>query len=461
MLSYVACKFLTRLLIRTSICTQIRYEDWEEKNTNHLTVVYNPRRSTFKHCAAMTRWKDLPSEIVELVIAKLPVVDIFRVQAVNTRMHELVQKMLHDNQSLLYHRSRVEHESFLSGQLMIPYGAIVGGSGTSVTDKPPHVFEPRTKSRNVRLPELSSFLPGTRGGKIVTMYAGNGGLVLLGLSARRTMIVCNPLTKSWRDLPLLPTRLQLAKLFKVVMVDKSKRSYKIALFTNPSLYTKLKTCYSLVYTPGRQEWIRKEHNYIDLLNERLHHVCVDDVNSNLAHALVSNWRWPPKVEIVTFDAEAMIWTPWGYDKSLVINHPTEITRVYTLLVQDGVVYVVVDQAVCTYSQTHLNDPTLGSWTTILRLDRHAGKPTAHKLTETYFDKKYYEGSDRWKAADHQTWFIWKSTSRRVISKICEGEVFEYDLLGGTWSSHKRQVAGLFGPKSYFTQARYEECWMSV
>ena len=54
----------------------------------------------------MARWKDLPSEIVELVIAKLPVVDIFRVQAVNTRMHELVQEMLHDNDSLLYHRSR-------------------------------------------------------------------------------------------------------------------------------------------------------------------------------------------------------------------------------------------------------------------------------------------------------------------------------------------------------------------
>ena len=243
MLSYVACKFLTRLLIGTFICTQIRYEDWEEQNTNHLTVVDNLRRSNFKHSAAMGRWKDLPSEIVEFVITKLPVVDIFRVQAVNTRMHELVQKMLHDNDSLLYLRSRGEPESFLSGQLLIPCETIVGGSGTSVTDKPPHVFEPRTKSRNVRLPELSSFLPDTRRGKIVTVYAGNGGLVLLGLSARRTMIVCNPLTKSWRDLPLLPTQLQLAQMFKVVMVDKSKRSYKIALLTNSSLHRKLKTCY--------------------------------------------------------------------------------------------------------------------------------------------------------------------------------------------------------------------------
>ena len=250
MLNYVACKFLTRLLIRTSICTQINYEDWEEQNTNHLAVVDNPRRFTFKHFAAMGRWKDLPSEIVELVIAKLPVVDIFRVQTVNTHMHELVQKMLHDNDSLLYHRSRGEPESFLSGRLLIPCGTIVGGSGTSVTGKPPRVFESGTKSRNLRLPELSSYLPDSRRGKIVTMYVGNVGLVLFGLSARGAMIVCNPLTKSWRDLPLLPTRFQHAELSKVVMVDKSKRSYKIALFTDSTLSRTSKSCYSLVYTSG-------------------------------------------------------------------------------------------------------------------------------------------------------------------------------------------------------------------
>ena len=146
-------------------------------------------------------------------------VDIFRVQAVNTHMHELVKKMLHDNDSLLYLRSRVEPESFLSRQLMIPCRTIVGGSGTSVTDKPPQVLKHGIKSRNVRLPQLSSFLPGLRRGKIVTVYAGNMGLVLLGLSARGAIIVCNPLTKSWRDLPLLPTRLQDVELSKVMMVE--------------------------------------------------------------------------------------------------------------------------------------------------------------------------------------------------------------------------------------------------
>ena len=196
MFSYVACKFLTRLLIKTSICTQINYEDWKQQNTNHLAIVDNPRPYTFKHCAAMGRWKDLLYEIVELVIAKLPVVDIFRVKAVNTRMHELVQKMLHVNDSLLYLRSRGEPKSFLSGQLLIPCVTIVAPSETSLTDKPPQVLEHGTNSRNVRLPQLSSYLPGSRRGKIVTMYAGNGGLVLLGLSARRAMIVCNPLTKS-------------------------------------------------------------------------------------------------------------------------------------------------------------------------------------------------------------------------------------------------------------------------
>ena len=146
----------------------------------------------------MGRWKDLPSEIVELVIAKLPAVNIFRVQAVNTRMHELVQKMLHNNDSLLYLRSRRVPESFLSGQIVIPCGTIVNGSGTSFADKPLQMLEHGSKSRNVRLPQPSSYLLGSRRWKIVTMYAGNGGIVLLGLSARRAMIVCNPLTKSWR-----------------------------------------------------------------------------------------------------------------------------------------------------------------------------------------------------------------------------------------------------------------------
>ena len=458
MLMYVACKFLTRLLIITSICTQINYKDWEEQNTNHLVVVDIPRRSTFKQSAVMGRWKDLPSEIVELVIAKLPVVDIFRVQAVNTHMHGLVQKMLHDNDSLLYLCSRGEHESFLSGRLMIPCGTIVGTSGTSVTDKPSQVLEHGTKSRNVRLPQLSSFLPGLRHGKVVTVYAGNMGLVLLGPSARGAMIVCNPLTKSWRDLPLLPTRLQHAELSKVVMVDKSKRSYKITLFTKSALSNPSKTCYSLVYTPGCQEWICKEHNYNNLPNKRFLHVCVDDVNSNLAHAVVFDWRRRSEVEIVTFDAEAMIWTPWGYDGILVLNNPSCIGRMYTLLVQDGVVYVVLDQIFFT---PYPKCCSVDIWTTILRLDKHVGKPTTHKVTDTHFDKKCYYECFKSDGADNQPWFIWKSTSRRVISKICNNEVFEYDLLDGTWSSHRRQVAGSFGPQSYFTQDGYEECWMSV
>ena len=406
----------------------------------------------------MGRWKDLPSEIVELVIAKLPVVDIFRVQAVNTRMHELVQKMLHDNDSLLYLRSRGKPKSFLSRQLLIPYVTIVALSGTSLMDKPPHVLEHGTKSQNVRLPQLSSYLPSSRRGKIVTMYAGNGGLVLLGLSARHAMIVCNPLTKSWRELPLLPTRLQHAELSKVVMVDKSKRSYKIALFTNSAWGKISKPCYSLVYTPECKEWICKEHNYIDLPNKRFLHICVDDVNSNLAHALVLDLTRPSsKVEIVTFDAEAMIWTPWGYNDILVINHPSRIAKVYTLLVQDGVVYVVVDQTFSISSMTHPNFCYMGTWTTILRLDRHAGKPTAHKLADTHFDNKYYESFERdW--AENQPWYMWKSTRRRVISKIYRGEVVEYDLLGSTWNSHN---AGAIGPKSYLAQDGYEECWMSV
>ena len=87
--------------------------------------------------------------------------------------------------------------------------------------------------------------------------------------------------------------------------------------------------------------------------------------------------------------------------------------------------------------------------TILRLDRYAGKPTAHKLTETYFDNKYYEWFDK-DGTMNQPWFIWKSTSWRVINKICGDEVVEYDLLGGTWNSHQLEVIGAFGPQLYFT-----------
>ena len=49
----------------------------------------------------------------------------------------------------------------------------------------------------------------------------------------------------------------------------------------------------------------------------------------------------------------------------------------------------------------------------------------------------------------------------MISKICRGEIVEYDFLGGTWSSHQFQFAESFGPKLYFTQDGYEKCWMSV
>ena len=72
-------------------------------------------------------------------------------------------------------------------------------------------------------------------------------------------------------------------------------------------------------------------------------MCVDDVNSYLAHALLLDSKRRSEVEIVTFDAKAMIWTPWGYDDFFVLSNPSCIVKVYTLLVQDGVVYVVVDQ----------------------------------------------------------------------------------------------------------------------
>ena len=121
---------------------------------------------------------------------------------------------------------------------------------------------------------------------------------------------------------------------------------------------------------------------------------------------------------------------------------------------------MVEQTIFTPSRTRPNFSTGVTLTTILRLDKHAGKPTTHKLTEIYFDNKYYECFDR-EGGENHPWFIWKSTTRRVISKICKDEVVEYDLLGGTWSSHKGQVAGSFGPKSYYTQDGYEECWMSV
>ena len=406
----------------------------------------------------MGQWKDLPSEIIELVIAKLPIADIFRVQTTNTHMYELVKRMLHNNNSpQLSLRSQGETTSFLNGQLMIPGEPIDNALGTPFTNKP-LVFDPETKAWNVKLPQLSSYLPTSRHRENVTVFAGNGGLLLLGVSARHPMVVCNPLTKCWRDLPLIPTGLlhsKLSKLFMVVMVDKSKKSYKVALFTMSALFTESGKCCSVVYTPERLKWQYKEHDNGDLPNKHFLHVTVDDVNPNLAHALVFDMRQPEEVEFMTFDAEAMKWTPWGFNDALVPNHPSCVAIVHTLLVQDGVVYVVVAQSVS--APTDLRGVyTAGTWMTILRLERHArSKPTARKLTETYFDGKYYECFRR-VTPGKQPWFMWKSKSRRVISKICGDEIVEYDIVGGTWSRHQAQAAG-----ANLTQVGYEECWMSV
>ena len=443
-----------------------RYEDWRRSQVEEIHIILwsfpiqdDPRS---KHFDAMGQWKNLPSEIIELVITKLPIADIFRVQTTNRHMYELVKRMLHNSNSPpLSLRSRGETTSFLTGQLMIPCEPI-DASGAPFANEP-LVFQPETKARNVKLPQLSSYLPFSRRPKNVTVFAGNGGLLLLGVSARHGMIVCNPLTKSWRDLTPLPTRLphtQLSKLFlKVVMVDKSKNSYKVALFTKSAWFMRSRKCYSLVYTPESLEWKYKEHDNGNLPNKRFLHVAVDDVDPNLAHALVFDMKRRAEVEIVTFDAKAMEWTPWGFNDLLVPNHPSCIAKVYTLLVQDGVVYVVVAQSFYTPSGM-IGVWALGTWMTILRLERHASKPTARKLTETYFDDKYYECFER-DSAENQPWFIWKSTSRRAISKICRDEIVEYDILSGTWSRHQAQDAGACRPQSDLTQVGYEECWMNV
>ena len=245
-------------------------------------------------------------------------------------MYELVVRILQNNDSPLYLRSWGEPKPFLSGKLLIPCGTIVAPSGISPTNKP-HVLELGTKSQNVRLPQLSSYFP-LEAWEDCHRVWWQRGLVYLGLSARHSIIACNPLINSWQDLPLLPTRLQrtedrVSTLFlKVVMVNKSKRSCKITLYTTSVFSTISKTCYSLVYTSKCLEWIYKEHNYNDLSKKRSLHVCVDDVNSNLAHALVFDLTRQTEVEIVTFNAEAMIWTPWGYDDILVHNHPSCIAR---------------------------------------------------------------------------------------------------------------------------------------
>lgn len=148
-----------------------------QNNLWSLTIQEDPP-SKQSQVDAMGQWKDFPFEIVKLIIAKLPIANIYRLQTMNTYMYELVKRCCKAIMHHFFLWNREDAKSFLSGQLIIPRKPIDVFGTPSMNH--PLVFKPKTKTWDVKLPQLSSYLPFLRRGKFVIVFVGNGGLFLLG-----------------------------------------------------------------------------------------------------------------------------------------------------------------------------------------------------------------------------------------------------------------------------------------
>lgn len=156
-------------------------------------------------------WSRLPEELVERILMWLPLPSLFRCRAVCKKWNTLMfSKDFHSTQ----------HGGSSQTPLLLLFGQETGSSSS----KKDHSYD-ALRSRWHKLPR--SFLPYAD----VRPLAAAGGLILCARSILHQQLdysclcVCNPLTKSWRDLPV--TSRFTAPMLVSMIYDRHATSFKV------------------------------------------------------------------------------------------------------------------------------------------------------------------------------------------------------------------------------------------
>lgn len=164
-------------------------------------------------------WRALPSDILEQALSLLPLPDVFRVRSVCKRWNFLIHCAQFQELSL---RSRASWGPF--------YSPRVGwkGQGSQSLWSSYDLSE----GKWITLPQFE--FPLCARHCIWNLLAASGGLFCFGASdGPRRMLVCNPMTKRWRELPSVSLDYSArVVMFTHMIVDELRSSYKIVFAGN-------------------------------------------------------------------------------------------------------------------------------------------------------------------------------------------------------------------------------------
>jgi len=396
-------------------------------------------------------WEGLPQDMVEVVVAKLPIPDLFRARVLCNSLNDMVS-----NTTLMRARrdAKCNEGGGVEKEIGVPLLFQYDETGTVIDQ--PLVFSPRNGGWH-KLPRLSSYNP--LDPKLTTVVVcGGGGLICLGdliegSQIYRSLHVCNPLTKASKKLPDRPFGFEYLNQwnFSIVLVNKATGSYKVVFLveSNPGGNPSNRSS-SLVYCSKSGRWVGGVHHGVDDI--RTVGIAVDDTHpSTLLHVLVCGTRsW--RDGIMSFNAEDLTWTTCVYIHDGGLPATMVVSNKHVILVCSGKFYVVIpwiqevgDLFTCTF--------------VVLKVEG----ATFKKLAEIHVDDDddpYLYWND--------PWFMGKENDREFISllHLKGNEMIKWDVLSGIRSSFPiggQVIHNVVSARIELCPAnlKYETSWLDV
>ena len=215
-LNFCSCRFYdpgTAEPLSTMACGQVSDVKMQPHLLTSIHSVSNSATTVDPETQDSSPWRSLPSDILEQALALLPLPDVFRVRSVCKRWNSLIYCAQFQELSL---KSTVIWGPFYSPRV----GWKDQGQGSRLVLWSSYDL---SQGKWITMPQFE--FPSCAGYSAWNLLAANGGLFCFGASdGPRRILVCNPMTKSWRALPFVSLGYI---IFTHMIVDELRSSYKI------------------------------------------------------------------------------------------------------------------------------------------------------------------------------------------------------------------------------------------
>ncbi|KAH7293128.1 hypothetical protein KP509_28G013100 [Ceratopteris richardii] len=242
-------------------------------------------------------WSKLPIDLVEKIAAFLHVPDVVRLSVVSKQWNAFPC-------SPSFLKAFTESHKCESSALMFQFGVSVNKPQTpwlAMYD----IVDNRWYSMNLNFLPLSPMAPFMN----FTVVAASGGLLCLWPESQRTyvgLILCNPVTRSWKELPCRSHDNRLPD-FVAMHVDLNRGSYKILVITETvvdahvvvisELYDSASCKWKLVSTQQSFEW---KVTSMVVSAGKVYFVCAKEQWFKIAVFDMEEQQWRSSISLPTF-----------------------------------------------------------------------------------------------------------------------------------------------------------------